>query len=173
MEDMKDIPKLGYTSPREAIAEKFHMSEQLLAMLNPGERFNRAGDTIVVVDTGGDQERAGKADRVEVNKTRQTVTLFDKSNSMIAFYPATVGSEEKPSPTGTLKVTEISRNPTYRYNPAYRFKGCGPPSRSPSSRGRTIRLVQSGSAFQRRVMGCMGRPLQEKYPKPSHMAACD
>jgi peptidoglycan hydrolase-like protein with peptidoglycan-binding domain len=36
MEDMKDIPKLGYTSPREAIAEKFHMSEQLLKPSIPG-----------------------------------------------------------------------------------------------------------------------------------------
>ena len=55
-----------------------------------------------------------KAERLEADKKRQTVMLFDKSNSMIAFYPATVGSEEKPSPTGTLKVTEISRDPTYR-----------------------------------------------------------
>ena len=124
MEDMRDIPKLGYTSPREGLAEKFHMSEQLLAMLNPGQRFERAGDTIVVVDTvGGGSEETVKADRVEVDKKRQTVMLFDKSNSMIAFYPATVGSEEKPSPSGTLKVTEISRNPTYHYNPNYRFKG--------------------------------------------------
>jgi len=122
MEDMKDIPKLGYTSPREGIAEKFHMSEQLLAMLNPGQSFDRAGDTIVVVDTAGSAETV-KAERVEVDKKRQTVVLFDKANAMIAFYPATVGSEEKPSPTGTLKVTEISRNPTYRYNPHYRFKG--------------------------------------------------
>jgi lipoprotein-anchoring transpeptidase ErfK/SrfK len=49
--------------------------------------------------------------------------LFDKSNTMIGFYPATVGSEEKPSPHGTVKVTDVSRNPTYRYNPEYRFKG--------------------------------------------------
>jgi peptidoglycan hydrolase-like protein with peptidoglycan-binding domain len=52
MEDMKDIPKLGYTSPREALAEKFHMSEQLLTALNPGKKFDRADDTIIVVDTG-------------------------------------------------------------------------------------------------------------------------
>ena len=64
-----------------------------------------------------------KADRVEVDKTRQTVRLFDKSNALIGFYPATVGSEEKPSPSGTLKVTEIDPNPTYRYNPHYHFKG--------------------------------------------------
>ena len=98
------------------------MSENLLTALNPGRRFDRAGDTIVVVDTGSD-ENPEKADRVEVDKDRQTVKLFDKSNTLIGFYPATVGSEEKPSPSGTLKVTEIDRNPTYHYNPAYHFKG--------------------------------------------------
>jgi lipoprotein-anchoring transpeptidase ErfK/SrfK len=124
MEDMKDIPKLGYTSPREAIAEKFHMGEQLLSALNPGKKFDRAGESIVVVDTGvGDSGERPKADRIEVDKTRQTVKLYDKSNALIGFYPATVGSEEKPSPSGTLKVTEVSRNPTYRYNPDYHFKG--------------------------------------------------
>jgi lipoprotein-anchoring transpeptidase ErfK/SrfK len=122
MEAMKDIPKLAYTSPREGLAERFHMSEDLLAALNPGERFDRAGDRIVVVDTASD-EHPEKADRVEVDKNRQAVKLFDKSNALVGVYPATVGSEEKPSPSGTLKVTEIDRNPTYRYNPAYHFKG--------------------------------------------------
>ena len=122
MEDMKDIPKLGYTSPREELAERFHMSEQLLSALNPGRHFDRAGETIAVVDTGEGATPA-KADRVEIDKVRQTVKLFDKSNALIGFYPASVGSEEKPSPSGTLKVTEIDPNPTYRYNPAYHFKG--------------------------------------------------
>jgi lipoprotein-anchoring transpeptidase ErfK/SrfK len=124
MEDMKDIPRLGYTSPREELAEKFHMSEDLLAILNPGQRFDHAGDSIVVVDTGSEESaKSTKAARVEVDKVRQTVKLYDKSNALIGFYPATVGSEEKPSPTGTLKVTEIDPNPTYRYNPDYHFKG--------------------------------------------------
>src|SRR5262249_43537136 len=39
------------------------------------------------------------------------------------FYPATVGSTEKPAPSGRLKVTGIAHNPTYRYNPDYAFKG--------------------------------------------------
>ncbi|RXT43123.1 hypothetical protein B5V03_23280 [Bradyrhizobium betae] len=124
LEDMKDIPKLGFANPREALAEKFHMSEQLLAALNPGRHFDRAGETIVVVDTtSGGEGTPAKADRVEVDKVRQTVKLFDKSNALIGFYPATVGSEDKPSPSGTLKVTEVSRNPYYRYNPDYHFKG--------------------------------------------------
>jgi peptidoglycan hydrolase-like protein with peptidoglycan-binding domain len=88
IEDMKDIPKLGFTSPGEGLAEKFHMSEQLLATLNPDRRLDRAGDTIIVVDTdGGRPATAAKADRVEVDKSRQTVKLFDKSNSLIGFYP--------------------------------------------------------------------------------------
>ncbi|MET4426369.1 lipoprotein-anchoring transpeptidase ErfK/SrfK [Bradyrhizobium sp. JR18.2] len=124
MEEMKDLPKLGFISPREGLAEKFHMSEQLLATLNPGQRFHRAGDGIIVVDTGSAEAGApSRADRVEVDKSLQTVKLFDKSNALIGFYPATVGSEEKPSPSGTLKVTEVDRNPTYRYNPDYHFKG--------------------------------------------------
>jgi lipoprotein-anchoring transpeptidase ErfK/SrfK len=124
MEDMKGIPRLSYTSPKEALAEKFHMSEQLLGALNPGQHFDRAGETIAVVDTGeGRPETPAKADRVEVDKNRQTVKVFDRSNSLIGFYPATVGSEEKPSPTGSLKVTEIDHNPNYRYNPDYHFKG--------------------------------------------------
>ncbi|WP_439740559.1 L,D-transpeptidase family protein [Bradyrhizobium japonicum] len=124
MEEMKDLPRLGFTSPREGLAEKFHMSEQLLAALNPGQRFERAGHSIIVSDTGVPETGASlRADRVEVDKSRQTVKLFDKSNALIGFYPATVGSEEKPSPSGTLKVTEVDRNPTYRYNPDYHFKG--------------------------------------------------
>jgi lipoprotein-anchoring transpeptidase ErfK/SrfK len=124
MEDMKDLPTLSFTSPREELAERFHMSEELLAMLNPGQRFDHAGDSIVVVDTAsGETAKPTKAAKVEVDKVRQTVKLFDKSNALIGFYPATVGSEEKPSPKGTLKVTEIDYNPTYRYNPDYHFKG--------------------------------------------------
>lgn len=132
MEDMKDLKSLGYTSPREAIAEKFHMSEALLTALNPGKKFDEAGQTIAVVNVDTSEpktngETKGNASkpavtRVEVDKTAQTVKVFADSQ-LIAFYPATVGSEEKPTPSGTLKVTSIDANPYYRYNPDYKFKG--------------------------------------------------
>ena len=123
LEDMKDLPRLDFTSAREGLAEKFHMSEELLSALNPGQHFDRAGDNIIVVDTGSQESGAPKASRVEVDKSRQTVKLFDKSNELVGFYPATVGSEEKPSPSGTMKITGISHDPTYHYNPKYHFKG--------------------------------------------------
>ncbi|UGX99995.1 L,D-transpeptidase family protein [Bradyrhizobium quebecense] len=122
MESMKDLPALNYTGPREALAEKFHMSEALLQALNPGQKFDKAGDSIAVanvIDAGGSAPVA----RVEVDKTRQTLSTFDAAGKLIAFYPATVGSTEKPTPSGTLKVTAINKDPTYRYNPKYKFKG--------------------------------------------------
>ena len=122
LEDMKDLPALNYTSPREALAEKFHVSEELLSALNPAQKFDAAGVTIVVPDIATQAPRAAIA-RLEVDKARQTVKAFDKSNNLVAFYPATVGSDEKPSPSGTLKITSVSDNPTYRYNPDYHFKG--------------------------------------------------
>ena len=50
MEDLKDLKSLDYTSPREAIAERFHMSEALLAALNPGKKFDEAGQTVAVIN---------------------------------------------------------------------------------------------------------------------------
>jgi lipoprotein-anchoring transpeptidase ErfK/SrfK len=121
MERMKDLENLSYTSPKEKLAEKFHMSPELLTALNPSEKFGTAGHTIVVANVL-DQPLAQKVARIEVNKSRQELRAFDSSGNLVAYYPATVGSDEKPAPSGTLKVTIVKKNPAYRYNPAYAFK---------------------------------------------------
>jgi lipoprotein-anchoring transpeptidase ErfK/SrfK len=122
MEDMKGLKALSYTSPREAIAEKFHMSEGLLMALNPGKKFDKAGDTIFVTNVPSKQPKL-TIGRIEIDKSGQTVKAFDPSGALIAFFPATVGSEEKPTPSGSLKVVSADANPNYRYNPDYKFKG--------------------------------------------------
>lgn len=122
IEDMKSLKALSYTSLREAIAEKFHMSEALLAALNPGKKIDHAGEAILVANVLNKQPKL-KIGRIEVDKSRQTVRAFDPSGALIAFFPATVGSEEKPTPTGSLRVISADANPNYRYNPDYKFKG--------------------------------------------------
>ena len=89
MEDMKHLKALNYTSPREAIAEKFHMSQGLLSALNPGKKFDRAGQTILVANVPAPTKLT--IDRIEVDKYRQTVKAFDPSGALIAFFPATDG----------------------------------------------------------------------------------
>ena len=122
MEDMKSLKALSYTSPREAIAEKFHMSQELLAALNPGKKFDQPGETVSVTNALTKQARL-KIGRIEVDKSGQTVKAFAPSGELVAFFPATVGSDERPTPAGTLKVVSADANPNYRYNPDYKFKG--------------------------------------------------
>lgn len=122
MEAMKDLKALSYTGPRQAIAEKFHMSEGLLVTLNPGKRFDHAGESIFVTNVLNRQSRL-TIGRIEVDKVRESVKAFDPSGALIAFFPATVGSEEKPTPSGSFKVISVDANPTYRYDPRYKFEG--------------------------------------------------
>jgi lipoprotein-anchoring transpeptidase ErfK/SrfK len=121
MEDMKGLKALGYTSLREALAEKFHMSEELLTALNPGASFAEAGEKITVANLISDRKPAPVA-RVDVDKDRRTVRAYSSSGELVAFFPASVGTQEKPTPSGTLKVTLIEPEPSYHYNPQYGFK---------------------------------------------------
>jgi len=121
MEAMKSLKKLSYTSALEALGERFHMSQDLLETLNPKARFEKSGETIAVVKLS--ERKPDKASRLGVDKVRQTVKAFGKDGALLAFYPASVGSEEKPTPSGVLKVTSIHANPVYRYDPKYKFKG--------------------------------------------------
>ena len=121
MEDMRSLKKLSFTGVEEALAERFHMSRDLLDVLNPKAKFEKAGEIITIVKLS--DHKPDKATRLEVDKVRQTVKAFGKDGVLLAFYPASVGSEEKPTPSGVLKVTSVHANPVYRYDPKYRFKG--------------------------------------------------
>jgi lipoprotein-anchoring transpeptidase ErfK/SrfK len=120
-EAMKRLPALSYVSPRELLAEKFHMSEALLSDLNPGHKFDSAGERITVANLA--PQKLAKVTRIEVDKTDQTLKAFGQDGKLLAFDPVTAGSTEKPAPSGRLKIVTIQKNPTYRYNPEYRFKG--------------------------------------------------
>lgn len=46
---------------------------------------------------------------------------FDGSDRQVAFYPASIGSPDRPTPSGTVKVASTNDKPTYHYNPDYKF----------------------------------------------------
>jgi lipoprotein-anchoring transpeptidase ErfK/SrfK len=120
MEDMQHLPALSYRSPREKLAEKFHMSEELLSALNPGQKFDKPGELILVMNVTT-KDLPQKAARIEIDKSARTLKAFDRNDELLAFHPVTVGSTERPAPSGRRKVTSVSKNPTYRYNPDYAF----------------------------------------------------
>lgn len=123
MEKQAELKRLGYRGPREELAERFHMSEALLAALNPHADFKKAGARIIVSRPAPREDQtATKAAKVVVDKSDLNVQAFDDKGVLIAYYPASVGSEEKPAPSGEQRVTRVARDPTYTYNPDYAFK---------------------------------------------------
>lgn len=115
--ELADIARTGtnFTSPRERLAERFHITEALLQGLNPGVDFRRAGQTIVVPAVT-ETPLAGVA-RIVVDKTERSARAFDSAGKLLAFYPATIGSSERPAPSGTVTVTGVAPEPDYTYDP--------------------------------------------------------
>ena len=130
MEAMAHLHHLGYHNSIEELSEKFHMSPGLLQAFNPRERFKQAGHHIAVAGVPQLPPKLkplvpgeNNVTRVEVDKDRLTVRAFDATGKLVGFYPATVGSEDKPAPSGTLLIEAVNFRPNYTYNPKYKFKG--------------------------------------------------
>ena len=117
--DMSEMAYLGYSRASEALAERFHMDEDFLKVLNPDASFAE-GETIFVADLGADKR--GRAVRLEVDKAEGQLRAYAEDGSLLAAYPATIGSEDNPSPSGTYTVKTVVENPTYTYNPKLNFK---------------------------------------------------
>ena len=139
LEQMAKLHGLTYKSPLEELSEKFHMSENLLRTLNPGADFARAGTTIIVADVQPmalhhsrhaieavqptrEQVERRSVDTIVVDKPAREVRAYTKDGQLLGFYPATIGSEEKPAPTGTFKVRRVAWNPDYHYDPKFGWK---------------------------------------------------
>jgi len=130
MEAQADLDGMGYTTPREMLAERFHMQRDLLSTLNPDKPLDKAGTVILVAavppmgtDKVEDRPLVPKVARVEVDKTTRRVRSFGEDGTLVSDYPASIGSSKKPAPSGRTKVKGVAFEPWYTYNPKYRFKG--------------------------------------------------
>jgi len=115
--DMAKLDRLGYTGPLERLAEKFHMDEGLLKALNPSADFGKAGAVIVVAAVGA-KPLAAKVARIEVDKAGRAVRGYGADEALLAVYPATVGSADRPAPSGEWAVRTIAPNPTWTFDPS-------------------------------------------------------
>jgi lipoprotein-anchoring transpeptidase ErfK/SrfK len=125
LEEQASLDRLGYSSPEELLAEKFHMDMDLLKALNPDKPFDKAGMVIVVanVDAKADPEKKEKVAKIQIVKSEKVLRALAKDGAVMAVYPASIGSEEKPAPKGSHTVRAVAPNPNYTYNPDYAFKG--------------------------------------------------
>ena len=117
LEAQGDAAFMGYANVVEALAERFHVTEGLLRAMNPSADFNRVGQALVVpaVNTA---PLSAEVDHIEVDKAEGSVKAFAADGKLIAYFPATIGSGDNPTPTGTVKVNGVARNPDYTYDPS-------------------------------------------------------
>lgn len=110
------LSALGYESANEALAEKFHISPQLLARLNPGKDPAIAGVelTVPAVEPASALPKAAK---VVVDRSDSAVTLFDAQGALLSYFPASTGSEHDPLPVGEWRILGVATNPVFHYNP--------------------------------------------------------
>ncbi len=114
------LERLGYTSVAEMLAERFHMDEAYLKQLNPDANFNRPGTIVTVAKFGA--PAATEVARIVADKGRKQVRAYGRDGNLVAAYPATIGSADTPSPTGTHMVSRVAFDPEYTYNPNLNFK---------------------------------------------------
>lgn len=114
------LPHMSFTATTEMLGEKFHMDETYLRELNPGVDFTIPGTIIKVINPG--ENRKEKVARIVADKARKQVLAYDAAGKLVAAYPATIGSSDTPSPSGTVNVERIALNPGYTYNPKINFK---------------------------------------------------
>lgn len=114
------LPAMSFTSTTEALAERFHMDENYLKELNPGIDFTVPGTIIKVVNPG--ETKKGQVARIVAHKGIKQVFAYGQDGNLIAAYPATIGSSDTPSPSGTHTVERVALNPGYTYNPKINFQ---------------------------------------------------
>ena len=117
--DLAELAKLdspAFATPVEELAERFHMDEALLTVLNPGADFAKAGTVITVAAVTADK-LGGAVTRIEVDKTANSVRALGADGKLLAAYPATVGSGDRPAPSGTWKVRAVATKATYTFDP--------------------------------------------------------
>jgi len=116
MMERAKLPRLGYTSPQEALGEKFHASPKLLRELNPRAKFV-AGETITVPAVG-DTKPAAKAASVTVRKAPHVLQVNDRGGRVIAQFPVSFGGPRDPLQPGRLKIANEVKDPVFTYDPA-------------------------------------------------------
>jgi lipoprotein-anchoring transpeptidase ErfK/SrfK len=123
-EDVYEHAKLDcscYESLTEKLSEMFHITPDLLAKLNPGVQIDglKAGQT-VNVPAVRDENAAGRGQQVAkliISGRGTYVHAVDASGRVIYHFPSTLGGKYSPSPTGSYRVTNVTQDPSWHYQP--------------------------------------------------------
>jgi len=111
-----ELKQLGYETPLEGIAEKFHVSPRVLRELNSGKAI-ATGVTLMVPNVAAEASPA-KAATIILYKADRRLQAIDRSGRVVAQFPISLGGSRDPIPVGKLKIANEVRDPVFTYDPA-------------------------------------------------------
>lgn len=115
--DQARLKHLGYQSPLEALAERFHLSPKLVLQLNRGRQL-QAGQQLVLPDATRGVQPTAAAAAVRIDKSDKMLYLLGEGDRVLAAFPVSFGGVKDPLPIGRMKITSEVKNPHFTYDPA-------------------------------------------------------
>jgi lipoprotein-anchoring transpeptidase ErfK/SrfK len=121
--DQAKLSTLGYQSPMELIAERFHTSPALITQLNPGVTPAAGREIKVPAVTPFNAETKPAADAaatdltIQVSKEESALRATRADGTLVFYAPVSSGSIHDPLPPGEFKVLGVGWHPVFHYNP--------------------------------------------------------
>jgi lipoprotein-anchoring transpeptidase ErfK/SrfK len=161
MMERSKLAALGYESPLEGLAERFHCAPKLLTAWNRGKSFDKEGEIITAPSVAA--APLPKAASVVVDESDLSVSALDQNGKVLVHFPASVGSAHDPLPVGTWKILWVKRNPIFHYNPELFWDAEGKQSKADIAAGPRNPVGVVWIAFSKEHYGIHGTP------EPSHI----
>jgi lipoprotein-anchoring transpeptidase ErfK/SrfK len=120
IQDQAGLKALDFLTVEEAIAERFHMDEDFFRRMNKDVDFTVPGNIVKVANVGKSLDI--KVARIVADKTLKQVLVYDAKGRVLAYYPASIGSAQTPSPQGVFKVRNKAGFPAYTLSPDNGFE---------------------------------------------------
>jgi lipoprotein-anchoring transpeptidase ErfK/SrfK len=117
------LPALGYRSPLEMLAERFHAAPALLQKLNAGitiaagQQITVPAVTPFVAETKPAADMAASDVSIQVSRDESALRATRADGTLVFYAPVTTGSEHDPLPIGDWKVLGTQWHPVFHYNP--------------------------------------------------------
>lgn len=115
-----DLECTCYENLAEKLGERYHVDPELLEILNPGVDISSllAGDSLqlpIVRDPNA--ARGIEIDRLRISADGFHLHAVDSAGRILLHFPTTLGSSFDPSPEGSHRVTRITHDPYWHYQP--------------------------------------------------------
>jgi lipoprotein-anchoring transpeptidase ErfK/SrfK len=112
------MPRLGYETALDLVLERFHCSESLLTTLNPGVALAslKPGDVLTVPAPQTPKNIAVR--RIEINLDQKVIRCFNAEGEQTGLFHCSIAKNPEKRPHGTARVTGITMDPAYSFDPA-------------------------------------------------------